>query len=268
MDEKSTEVLFRELLETVDILRGEGGCPWDREQTRETLKQLMVEEVYEALEAIDRQDDAELMEELGDMLLHIVFHARIGQEEGSFTMADVLRTIVSKMKKRHPHVFGSEAVAGVDGVLVNWERIKGKEKERESMLSSLPRHLPALVWANAIQSRVARVGFDWKNAEAVADKVEEEWKELREAWRSEDGKRIEAEWGDLAFTLVNLARHLKVDPEEALRKTCHRFKERFAMMEGAVRREGKNLVDVSFEELDKLWDNAKENLDPKNWKST
>lgn len=259
MDQEGSKVegLFRELIDLVDRLRGDDGCPWDREQTRESLKPLMVEELYEALDAIDRQDEAGLMEELGDMLLHIVFHARIGREHGTFTMDGVLRRIITKMKERHPHVFGSEAVVGVGDVLSNWEKIKRKEKKEEGMLTTLPRHLPALMWACAIQSRVARVGFDWNCAEEVTGKVQEEWREFREAWGSGDEDQIEAEWGDLIFSLVNLARHLKIHPEEALRKTCRRFTDRFTGMEQSVRAEGRELAEVSLEELDALWTNIK-----------
>ncbi|MCX7667843.1 MAG: nucleoside triphosphate pyrophosphohydrolase [Atribacterota bacterium] len=257
-NQKSCGALFEELISIVARLRSENGCPWDRKQTRESLKPLMLEELYEAFDAIDRKDEASLREELGDMLLHIVFHAQIGSEKGSFTIKEVLTSIIYKMRQRHPHVFGELQVKDVDDVLLNWEKIKnGERKEGEGMLSSLPRSLPSLLRAFAIQSRVARVGFDWKNASEVEHKVEEEWKEFREAWDQHNVARMEEEWGDLVFALVNLARHLEIQPEEALRKSCDRFVRRFEFIEKRVKDEGKALEDVTLEEMDALWEEAK-----------
>ncbi|MGC8777668.1 MAG: nucleoside triphosphate pyrophosphohydrolase [Candidatus Caldatribacteriaceae bacterium] len=259
MDEKkSNGALFEELLDIVARLRSEDGCPWDREQTRESLKPLMLEELYEAFDAIDRGDESALREELGDMLLHIVFHAQIGKEQGSFTIGEVLEGIIAKMRKRHPHVFGEFHVKDVDEVLLNWEKIKDQEREEgESMLSSLPQSLPALLRAFAIQSRVARVGFDWKNAREVERKVREEWEEFRGAWDHQDTARMEEEWGDLIFALVNLARHLHIQPEEALRKSCDRFVRRFGFVEKKIKSEGKTLENATLEEMDALWEKAK-----------
>ena len=257
-EEKTNGALFEELLDIVARLRGQGGCPWDREQTRESLKPLMLEELYEAFDAIDREDEMSLREELGDMLLHIVFHAQIGKEKGSFTMQEVLEGIIYKMKKRHPHVFGELQVQDVDEVLLNWEKIKDTERqEGEGMLASLPRTLPALLRAFAIQSRAARVGFDWKNALEVESKVREEWQEFKAAWNREDVASMEEEWGDLVFALVNLARHLHIQPEEALRKSCDRFVRRFGFVEKRVKEEGKTLENVTLEEMDALWEEAK-----------
>lgn len=249
--------LFEELVRTVARLRGENGCPWDREQTRESLKPLMLEELYEAFEAIDRGDETALREELGDMLLHIVFHAQIGEERGTFTIADVLTHIIAKMHKRHPHVFGEASVQGVDEVLLNWEKIKEKERKAGGMLTSLPKGLPALLRAFSMQARVARVGFDWKDAREVAKKVEEEWREFQDAWAANDPKRLEEEWGDLVFALVNLARHLGIQPEDALQRTCNRFAERFAFVEESLKASGKSLAEASLEEMDALWEKAK-----------
>ncbi|MCS7242131.1 MAG: nucleoside triphosphate pyrophosphohydrolase [Candidatus Caldatribacterium sp.] len=249
--------LFEELVETVARLRGENGCPWDREQTRESLKPLMLEELYEAFDAIDRQDEGALREELGDMLLHIVFHAQIGQERGTFTIADVLTHIIAKMRKRHPHVFGEEEVRDVDEVLLNWEKIKEQERKKGGMLASLPKSLPALLRAFSMQARVARVGFDWKHVEDVAKKVEEEWREFQEAWQANEAKRLEEEWGDLVFALVNLARHLGIQPEDALQRTCDRFAERFAFVEENLKALGKSVAEASLEEMDALWEKAK-----------
>lgn len=258
MNDGRSGALFEELLHIVARLRGDGGCPWDREQTRESLKPLMLEELYEAFDAIDKGDETSLKEELGDMLLHIVFHAQIGREKGSFTMEEVLQGIIDKMRKRHPHVFGERQVKDVNEVLLNWEKIKERERnEEEGMLSSIPKSLPALLRASAIQSRVARVGFDWKNAGEVETKVKEEWQEFREAWRNRDQARVEEEWGDLVFALVNLARHLHIQPEEALRKSCDRFVRRFGFIERKVREEGKRLGEVTLEEMDALWEEAK-----------
>ncbi|NSW76153.1 MAG: nucleoside triphosphate pyrophosphohydrolase [Candidatus Atribacteria bacterium] len=257
-DQRSSGVLFEELLDIVARLRSENGCPWDREQTRESLKPLMLEELYEAFDAIDRNDEASLREELGDMLLHIVFHAQIGSEKGTFTIKEVLAGIIYKMRKRHPHVFGELQVKDVDEVLLNWEKIKDEERKgEEGMLSSLPRSLPSLLRAFAIQSRVARVGFDWKDALGVECKVEEEWKEFREAWNHRNLARMEEEWGDLVFALVNLARHLGIQPEEALRKSCDRFVRRFEFIEKRIKGEGKALEDMTLEEMDALWEEAK-----------
>lgn len=256
-EQKRIGELFEELVETVARLRGENGCPWDREQTRESLKPLMLEELYEAFDAIDCGNEKALEEELGDMLLHIVFHAQIGQEKGTFTIGDVLARIIAKMYKRHPHVFGREKVRDVDEVLLNWEKIKEKERKKGGMLASLPKSLPALLRAFSMQARVARVGFDWKNAEEVVKKVEEEWREFQEAWKANDAKRLEEEWGDLIFALVNLARHLGIQPEDALQRTCDRFAERFSFVEENLKALGKNIAEVSLEEMDALWEKAK-----------
>ncbi len=258
-EHKGAPKLFQELLEIVDTLRGENGCPWDKKQTRETLKPLMIEELYEAFEAIDKGDEESLSEELGDMLLHIVFHARIGKEKGTFTMEEVLQKIISKMRERHPHVFGNVQAKDVQEVLKNWEEIKDRKEKRESMLASIPRHLPALLRAHAIQSRVARVGFDWQNPDEVWAKVLEELEELDSARKSNDKERIMREWGDLVFVLVNLARHLDIDPEEALRKTCNRFTKRFSFIEKELEKQGKKPSQASLEEMDSLWEKAKEN---------
>ncbi len=257
MNKKRLGELFEELVEIVATLRGRNGCPWDREQTRATLKPLMLEELYEAFDAIDGENEGALKEELGDMLLHIVFHAQIGKEEGTFTIEDILFHIIAKMKERHPHVFGETKVRDVDEVLLNWEKIKEKERKKEGMLASLPKSLPALLRAHAMQARVARVGFDWKDAKDVEKKVEEEWKEFKRAWEDSDSGQMEKEWGDLVFALVNLARHLKIQPEEALRKACDRFAERFAFIEENLRAEGKDISEVSLEEMDALWEKAK-----------
>ncbi|NLJ48299.1 MAG: nucleoside triphosphate pyrophosphohydrolase [Candidatus Atribacteria bacterium] len=251
---------FGELIELVAILRSENGCPWDREQTRESLKPLMLEEMYEAFDAIDRKNEADLREELGDMLLHIVFQAQIAAEQGTFNLTDVLKQLIFKMKKRHPHVFGDIQVQNVDEVLLNWETIKKDEKEKESMLSSIPQNLPALLRAQIIQSRVARVGFDWSNAKEVWKKIIEEQKELKEAWKNQDQDAIEEEWGDLVFALVNLSRHLHLQPEDALQKASKRFAQRFRYIENEIKKQGKKIENLSLEEMDELWNKAKQEI--------
>ncbi|MEI6157315.1 MAG: nucleoside triphosphate pyrophosphohydrolase, partial [Atribacterota bacterium] len=194
------------------------------------------------------------------MLLHIVFHAQMGEENGTFTLEDVLKQLIYKMKKRHPHVFGDTEVRNVDEVLLNWEKIKGKEKKRTHMLASIPASLPALLRAHAIQSRVARVGFDWKDATQVWDKVNEERDEFKSAWNSGDQKAMENEWGDLIFALVNCARHLGIQPEDALQKASGRFVERFAYVENEIKKEGKGFEQVSLEEMDEIWNRAKREI--------
>jgi len=262
MTEIDSQKLFGELIELVAKLRSPEGCPWDREQTRESLKPLMLEEMYEAFDAIDRKNEADLREELGDMLLHIVFQAQVGQERETFTMADVLKQLIFKMKKRHPHVFGNIEVQNVDEVLLNWETIKEGEKARDSMLSSIPSTLPALLRAHAVQSRVARVGFDWSNIEGVWRKIGEEQLELEDAWRKQDQEALEEEWGDLIFALVNLARHLNLQPEDALQKASSRFTRRFAYMENEIKKQGRKVENLSFEEMDDLWNKAKREISP------
>ena len=260
MDISEAQKYFGELIELVAVLRSKNGCPWDREQTRESLKPLMLEEMYEAFDAIDRKNETDLREELGDMLLHIIFQAQIGLELGSFNITDVLKQLIFKMKKRHPHVFGDIQVQNVDEVLLNWENIKEGEKERENMLSSIPPSLPALLRAQVIQSRVARVGFDWQNAKEVWPKIIEEQHELEEAWKNQDQEAIEEEWGDLVFALVNLSRHLHLQPEDALQKASQRFTQRFSFMENEIKKQGKKIENLSLEEMDELWNKAKQEI--------
>jgi len=246
-------------LETlVDILaklRGPEGCPWDRQQTHASLRENLLEECYEVLEALDEGDSTHLCEELGDLLMQVLFHARIAAEAGDFELADVIRGISTKLVNRHPHVFGSVEVSGATEVLHNWEALKRKERGADaSMLSRVPRHLPALNYSQAIQSRVVRVGFDWENIDGVIDKLAEEVAELKQA-----SNQAEKAWefGDLLFTLVNVARRLGVDSETALREANQRFCRRFARMETVCRERGINLGDLSFAEQNTLWEEAK-----------
>lgn len=248
--------------ETIAHLRAPDGCPWDREQTHQTLRTNLLEEAYEALEAIDRDDAEALMEELGDLLLQIVLHAQIATDEGEFRMADVIAHIDAKLKRRHPHVFGDVKVSGAAEVTVNWEEIKREERnhaDHRSMLDGVPKTLPALSQAQDYQNRVARVGFDWPDIEGVRRKIAEELRELEEAQTAEER---EGEVGDLLFAVVNLARWLRVDAESALRRANARFARRFAEMERRCAEAGRVLADLTPEEQDALWEAAKADETP------
>jgi tetrapyrrole methylase family protein/MazG family protein len=241
-------------------LRGEGGCPWDREQDHHTLKKYMVEECYEAIEAIDNDDLDALCEELGDVLLQVVFHAQLEAEVGVFTVDDVIARIVDKLIRRHPHVFGDLSVEDSDEVLRNWEQIKKSEKGegwRKSALDGVPVGLPALMRAMEISKRAVKVGFEWEKMEDVLAKMEEEVHELREALSVGNKPEIESEIGDLLFTVVNVARWQKVDPEEALRRMVNRFSDRFRYIEEAAAAEGRSIQDLTLAQMDAHWDEAK-----------
>src|SRR3984893_2243244 len=248
---------LREMLEVVEALRAPDGCPWDREQTHLSLRPYLLEETYELLEAIESGSAEDISEELGDVLLQVLMHHAIAQEAGEFSIADVAQHVTAKMVHRHPHVFGDVEVAGADEVLSNWEGLKHKESRKQGRMSALegaPKSLPALAWALSIQKRAARVGFDWKDTDGVLDKVAEEARELAAA----DSKaRQEEELGDLLFTLVNLSRHLRVNPEDALRTSARRFYQRFERVEDAARQRGTDVREMSPAELDDLWEEAK-----------
>lgn len=240
-------------------LRGPGGCPWDAEQSHESLKRYLIEECYEVIEAIDKKDDGLLKEELGDLLLQPLFHAAIAEERGAFTIDGVLETLSEKLVRRHPHVFGVQEIRTSDEQVANWEKIKKQEKgeERKSALSGIPPHMPALMQAQKVTEKAARVGFDWEHADQVYAKVLEELKELEETMAARDQERMEAELGDLLFAIVNLGRFLAVNPEEALRKTIDRFTRRFGHIEETLHARGVNLKDASLEEMEALWQEAK-----------
>lgn len=250
---------FEAFQEVIAALRAPDGCPWDREQTHATLRPHLLEEAYEALDAIDSGNPQEMAEEFGDLLLQIVLHAQIANEEGEFGMAEVLKGIREKIIRRHPHVFGEVQVEGVGGVLQNWEKIKAAERqengdEEKGLLDGVPLALPALSQALEYQDRAARVGFDWPVIEGVLDKIAEEIEEVRQA---SDPAMLADELGDLFFALVNLARWKNVDAESALRATNLRFKKRFAYIEAAARRQGRRVSDLSLEEMEALWQEAK-----------
>ncbi len=242
----------------MDLLLGPFGCPWDREQTHETLKKYLLEESYETLDAIDRKDFEALAEELGDLTLQPVFHARLAARDGNFEFEEPLRNICDKLIRRHPHVFNDTEVANADEVLRNWDTIKKQEKETPtSILGGVPKAMPALARANEISKRAVRTGFEWPNIEGVLDKVREEVLELEQAIEEGDQENIKAEIGDLLFTVVNLARWQKVDPEDALRLMLNRFQSRFETMEASAT---KPLTELSFQEWDDLWNQAKKTL--------
>lgn len=249
---------FEKLVEIMTALRGEKGCPWDKEQTRESLKPFLVEETYEVLEAIDEGNPEKIKEELGDLLFQIIFHCQIAKERNEFDMNDVVRKISEKMIGRHPHVFGEATYETSEEVLKQWEERKKEEgKGRESILEGIPKELPSLLKAHRIQSRASRVGFDWKQVEDVVEKLDEELKEFREALERKDQQEIEDELGDVFFVLVNISRFVGVNPEDALRKTISKFISRFRYIEMKSAEAGKSLSGMSLEEMDALWDEAK-----------
>jgi len=249
-----------ELYRLVDVmkrLRSPGGCPWDREQTHESLKPYLLEEAYEVLSAIDMQDDEEIKEELGDLLLQIVFHAQLADEENRFSIDDVAESIVKKLIRRHPHVFSEVKVNGSEEVLRNWEKIK-KDEGKKSALDGVPPTLPALLKARRVQEKAKRVGFDWDNAQGAFEKVAEEVNELRKAIAEGKKGTVAEELGDLLFSIVNVSRFLDVDAEDALRKTINKFMARFRFIEEKIEKNGKKSIENhTLGELDLLWEKAK-----------
>jgi tetrapyrrole methylase family protein/MazG family protein len=251
---------FQKLVKVMGRLRGRKGCPWDKEQTRDSLKPFLIEEAHEVLEAIEDGDAEVLKEELGDLLFQVIFHAQIARERGEFDIGDVLKTLTDKMVRRHPHVFGTIRAGTSKEVLARWEKLKHQEhrhRKRKSVLDGVPRSLPALMRAHQLQGRAARVGFDWSEIKPVWGKVQEEMKELEASYREGDAKAVEAEMGDLLFALVNLSRFVKINPEDALRKANHRFLERFHYIEKKAKRSGRALSDMTLSEMDRLWEEAK-----------
>ena len=250
---------LEELIKIMSALRGEKGCPWDREQTMESLKPFIVEETYEVLEAIDGKNPEDVKEELGDLLFQIVFQCQIAKEKGDFDMADVIEKIGRKMIARHPHVFGDADYKTSAEVLVHWEAQKKREgKQRESLLEGVPKTLPSLLRAHRLQDRAARVGFDWDKIGDVMKKLDEEIGEFKEAMEKNNEDAIEEELGDVLFMLVNISRFIGVNPEDALRKTISKFIARFRYIEMAAADSGRKLVDMTLAEMDALWDEAKE----------
>ncbi len=250
------------LLAIMRRLRGEGGCPWDRQQTLQTLKPFLIEEAYEVLDAIDENDPDHLREELGDVLLQIVFQSQICAEQGRFTFDDVATAIAEKLVRRHPHVFGDAQVNGAADVLRNWDAIKRGERGDDnaappSAVDGVPRHLPALLKADRIQNRAARIGFDWNETHEVVAKLDEEIAELKQALASGERERMREELGDVLFTLVNLSRFLETDAEDALHATTEKFIRRFKAVERKARERGIRMSECGLPTLDALWDEAK-----------
>ena len=256
---ENTHNRFERLTEIMRKLRAPGGCPWDAEQSHESLKRYLLEEAYEVIEAIDAADYPHLKEELGDLLLQPVFHAVIAEEKGEFTMDDVLDAINEKLIRRHPHVFGGEVIETSQAQMENWEKIKQQEKgeQRKSAISGISPQLPALMQAQKITEKAARVGFDWEHTDQVFAKVMEELHEFEEAMISGDQKEMESELGDLLFAIVNLGRFLSIDPEEALRKTIQRFTRRFSHVEESLHARGVAMQSATLAEMDLLWEEAK-----------
>ena len=247
---------FDRLLNIMDELREK--CPWDQKQTIETLRTLTIEETYELADAIIKNDLQELKKELGDLLLHIVFYAKIGSEKNEFDITDVINGINEKLTHRHPHVFGDIAVQNSREVEENWEQIKMKEKDRDnSVLSGVPESLPALVKANRIQQKVRGVGFDWDERNQIWDKVREELGELEHEVESEDQEKVEAEFGDLFFSLINAARLYDIDPETALERTNKKFIKRFNFLEEQTLKKGISLKDMNLDAMNLIWEKAK-----------
>jgi tetrapyrrole methylase family protein/MazG family protein len=246
---------FARLVEIIAQLRGPGGCPWDKKQTHASLKEFLLEESYEVLDALDEGNGQKLCGELGDLLLQIVLHAQIASEAGEFDMEAVVKGINTKLVRRHPHVFGNTQVSGAEEVSHNWEQIKKSERLPEtSILDSVPRQMPALAYSQNIQRRAAQIGFDWENIDGVIDKLVEEVKEYKE---TQNQSEREDEFGDLFFTLVNIARRVGVDPEVSLRQANRKFFLRFSGMEKLCRERGLDLGKLSFDQQNQLWEEAK-----------
>ena len=260
---------FDELVAVMARLRAPGGCPWDREQTYASLAQYLLEEAYETFQAIQEADQtgdtSNLKEELGDLLLQVIFHSTIGAEKGDFTIDDVAGGVTQKLVLRHPHVFGDEKLERAQDVLDNWDTLKAnerkasgkKEKVQESILDEVPVHFPALLEGLKLTKRAAKVGFDWQDTDQIFDKLAEELDELKEAMKNRDEGEIAEEVGDLLFVVVNLARRLGIEPETALKKTNRKFRSRFRFIEDELKAADKNLEESSLEEMDSLWNAAK-----------
>ncbi|MBP3953478.1 nucleoside triphosphate pyrophosphohydrolase [Bacillus suaedae] len=252
---------FSILRKVIARLRGPGGCPWDQEQTHQSLKQYLLEETYEVLEAIDEEDDDHLIEELGDVLLQIMLHAQIGEDNGYFTIQDIIQSTTGKMIRRHPHVFSTVEIENADEVVANWDEIKRQEKgeqgEEHSILSSIPKGLPALLEAKKLQKKAAKVGFDWDDAAPMWAKLQEEIDEFKEEIKRESKEEMKKELGDILFVIVNLARFYDIEAEEALLGTNRKFKKRFTYIEETVQAQGKQMSELSLSELDVIWEEAK-----------
>ena len=250
------EATFNYLVDIMAKLRSTNGCPWDREQTHDSLKPFLLEETYEVLETLDENDFAGLQEELGDLLLQVVFHAQLAQEEDRFTIKDVLETINRKLISRHPHVFGQIEINTSEEQRIHWEHLK-KREGKASVLDGVPKSLPALLRSHRIQQKASTVGFDWEKEDQVWKKITEEFDELKTAIESKDQEKIEEEFGDLLFALVNLSRFIKVNPEDALRRAVEKFTHRFQKVEKTMEASGKDLKKATLKEMDEVWNRIK-----------
>lgn len=247
---------FQKLVEVMEKLRSQEGCPWDREQTHQSIASNLIEEAYEVVDAIKAGDDVSLKEELGDLLLQVVFHSQIARERGAFDIKDVLKGIVTKLIERHPHVFGDKSLKTSKEVIEQWEQLKRREKDN-NYLESIPATMPALLFALNLQKKAARLGFDWKEVEGIFKKLEEDIGEVKQAIEKVPYEKLEEEIGDLLFSVVNLARYLGVDPEQALKKVSFKFKERVKWIVEVAEQRGINISELSLEELDHLWEEIK-----------
>ncbi|MGA1847362.1 nucleoside triphosphate pyrophosphohydrolase [Deferribacter abyssi] len=253
------EKKFRNLVNIIKKLRAPDGCPWDREQNLYSLKDYIIEEVFEFIDALDRKDITNIIEELGDILLHVLFHSIIAEEEGLFTLNEVIDTISEKLIRRHPHVFGDIKVKSTDEVMINWEKIKAEEKKKgkRSILDDIPAKMPSIQRSYKLQERAKKVGFDWQSSDECMMKVHEEFNELQDAIKTGNLNDIEHEFGDLLFALINLSRFLNVNADEALRKANNRFVDRFKHIENRLAEKGLSPEDATLDELEQLWKEAK-----------
>lgn len=248
---------FRDLVNLAMHLRGPNGCPWDKEQTLDTLKSYIIEEAHEVVQAIETEDKDEIIEELGDLFYEVLFAAQIADENKDFSIEDVIDRLYNKLIRRHPHVFGDERAKDAEDAVQTWHRQKLKEKSRKRSLLRIPRTMPSLLRAERVGEKASQVGFDWDGVDEVISKVKEELFELEEEITRADSKGIEKEWGDLVFSLVNLGRHLKIDAEGATHKAIDGFINRFSKIEDRAAEQGKQLSDLSLEDMDTLWNEVK-----------
>ncbi len=259
MSEQTSKIggKFESLVQIMTQLRDEQGCPWDKEQTHQSLTKYLLEEAYEVLESIDENNDEALKEELGDLLLQVVFHAQIASEKNTFDIAKVIDTITDKLVRRHPNVFGDVKINTAEEQSINWEKLK-KQEGKESILDGVPKALSALLRAQRLQQKASTAGFDWPVEEPVWQKVLEEIEELKNAHQKESKERVEEEFGDLLFSLVNISRFLKINPEDALRKTSEKFIKRFKGIEREFKLKGEEISEATLEELDAVWEKQKD----------
>ena len=267
MKNAKKDFTFEEFNGIISTLRSEGGCPWDREQTHDSIKRNLIEEAYEAVEALDSGDKMKFADELGDVLLQVVFHSQIGKENGTFTISDVINLVSEKMISRHTHIFGDDKADTSDEVLDTWEKNKIKEKGLSSYTDSLNdvcKYLPSLIYAQKIQKKASKAGMDWNDAKDALLKIAEETEEINKAMEENDALQVEEEIGDLLFSVVNVSRLLKIDAEEALKKSTQKFIKRFSLVEEETKRQEKDMTDMSLCELDEIWDKVKKEAKEEN----